>query len=288
VTLRAALTPGGSRGLAVLLTGRTAFLEKAAIVATPLLERGYSVVSLDWRGQGLSDRLVSPAAKGHVAAFAEYHADLATVLADPAVAALGPPRLVVAHSMGGAIALGALADGVLAPVPLVLSAPMLGIAMPWIARAAARLTIGIARLAGRLERWPPFGDVAGAYPLTADPADNLLTGDREVFAWLALALRTDPRLQTGMPTIAWFSAAEREMRRIAEQGQLPMPSLCLLGGAEAVVDPKAVRAGASRLGVDLVDIPGARHEVLIEAAPLRAQAWAAIDRFLADAAVSSV
>ncbi|MEM0945386.1 MAG: alpha/beta hydrolase, partial [Pseudomonadota bacterium] len=72
VGLRAALWQGGDRGLAVLLSGRTEFMEKMALPATALVERGFSVASLDWRGQGLSDRLAEPAHMGHVARFSDY------------------------------------------------------------------------------------------------------------------------------------------------------------------------------------------------------------------------
>ena len=44
------------------------------------MKRGLSVVSLDWRGQGLSDRLVEPRLKGHVGDFAEFQRDLDTLL----------------------------------------------------------------------------------------------------------------------------------------------------------------------------------------------------------------
>ncbi len=54
----------------------------------------------------------------------------------------------------------------------------------------------------------------------------------------------------------------------------------MLGSREEVVDPALVRAIAARLKVELVEIEGARHEVLIEAEPMRTQVWAAIDRFL--------
>ena len=49
--------PERPRGTVVLLTGRGEFIEKYATeVVGELLERGFAVVALDWRGQGLSDR----------------------------------------------------------------------------------------------------------------------------------------------------------------------------------------------------------------------------------------
>jgi lysophospholipase len=84
------------------------------------------------------------------------------------------------------------------------------------------------------------------------------------------------------PTLGWFSQSFAEMAWLARQGPLDCPALCLLGGRERVVDPAAVRAAAARLGAGLVEIDGAQHEILIEAEPMRAKAWSAIDRFLAE------
>src|SRR5689334_11979155 len=48
---------GTSRGTILLLTGRGEFLEKYATeVVGELLDRGFAVAAIDWRGQGLSDR----------------------------------------------------------------------------------------------------------------------------------------------------------------------------------------------------------------------------------------
>ena len=110
VGLRAGMWRGGER-LALLLTGRTEFLEKAVIPAAELVARGYTVASLDWRGQGHSDRLIDPPQKGHVGDFADYRRDLAALLAAPELSGFGPPALTLAHSMGAAIALESRRDG---------------------------------------------------------------------------------------------------------------------------------------------------------------------------------
>lgn len=283
VDLRAALwNRDGPRGLALLLTGRTEYLEKAAIPAAALAERGYAVASVDWRGQGLSRRLLPQPLKGHVDDFTSFHRDLAALMAWGPVAALGAPRLVLAHSMGGAIAVGAALRGALPLAPggrLVLSAPMLGLRMGGALRLAARLTIAGARVLGRLDGWPPLGRHDQPYAFAAFEG-NVLTQDRAVWDWMGAALRACPALGLGSPTIGWVDAATRELAWQAGAGRLPCPTLIVLGGDEAVVDADAVRARAAPLGARLVGIPGARHEVLIERADLRAQGWAAIDAFL--------
>lgn len=280
VRLRGAVWRGGNRGLVLLLNGRTEFLEKCSAPAAALAERGFSVASLDWRGQGRSQRLVAPALKGHVVRFTDYHRDLAALTAHPALAGVAGPTLMLAHSMGGAIGLGAIARGAIAPDGVILSAPMLGFAMHRLWRPVGRATLWIARRLGKLEAWPPFGPVERPYVFEGFDG-NVLTGDRAVFEWMAAALRREPALQLASPTLGWMDQSFAEMAWLARQGPLGCPGLCLLGSRERVVDAVAVRAGAARLGVEMVEIDGAEHEVLIEAEPMRGRAWAAIDRFLA-------
>ena len=128
VRLRGALWRGGSRGLVLLLSGRTEFLERCALSAAALVARGFAVAGLDWRGQGRSQRLIDPPLKGHVGRFTDFHRDLAALAAHPAVAGIAGPRLMLANSMGAAIGLGAVARGRIAPSAVILSAPMLGFA----------------------------------------------------------------------------------------------------------------------------------------------------------------
>ena len=182
------------RGQVVLLPGRTEFLEQQALPAAELVRRGLDVVSLDWRGQGLSDRLsaASPL-RGHIADFADFHADLAALLADERVGPGAVPRVVLGNSMGGAIALAALGQGVLGqgrqgilgPVQAaILTAPMFGIAMGGPNRPAARAIIAAARLFGLAEHWPP--GLQGHVPFVLRPfEDNLVTQDRAYWDWMA-------------------------------------------------------------------------------------------------------
>ena len=247
------------------------------------MARGYEVVSLDWRGQGLSDRAADPGLKGHVGDFAEYQHDLDALLASrPVREAAAGPRLMVGHSMGGTIAIAAflrddVRDGFDAAV---LSAPMFGIAMSAPMRVAAHVTLKVGMALRQGEKWPPFGDVSTPYVLTGDDP-NVLTHDRAIWDWLVTVAKEHAALNLGMPTLDWFAAATREMERLSRAAPVRLPVLCLLGTAEKVVDPVAVRATAARLGLELVEIDGARHEHFNEAPEYRAQAWSAIDRFLA-------
>ena len=278
-TLRAAIWEGEGRGTALLLSGRTEFIEKMAVPATALVERGFNVVTCDWRGQGLSDRLAEPGIMGHVETFTDYHLDLKALLAAPQVAALGPIDLMLAHSMGGAIGLGALHRGIVKPRAAVLSAPMLGFEMSATLRVAGYVTTKIADFLGKLDKRPPFGDVDQPYVFSGFD-ENVLTSDRAVFDWMVQALRDEPRLQLAMPSMRWLDQSTEEMAWLSHQSGLDLPILIVDGSEEAVVDREAIDQAITRLGAEMATIEGARHEVLIESEPMRSQAWAAIDAFL--------
>jgi lysophospholipase len=98
--------PGTARGTVVVLTGRGEFIDKYATeVVGELLGRGYAVISMDWRGQGLSDRPLADRNKGHIDNFATYIDDLRLFL-DKIVAPSAPrPILALCHSMGAHIVL---------------------------------------------------------------------------------------------------------------------------------------------------------------------------------------
>src|ERR1700738_334711 len=82
--------PGTARGTVVVLTGRGEFVDKYATeVVGELLGRGYAVIAMDWRGQGLSDRPLADRNKGHIDIFETYLADLRLFL-DKIVAPAAP------------------------------------------------------------------------------------------------------------------------------------------------------------------------------------------------------
>ncbi|MEM6933059.1 MAG: alpha/beta hydrolase [Pseudomonadota bacterium] len=282
VRLRAARWDGEGPEIALLLSGRTEFLEKMAIPATALLSRGFTVVSVDWRGQGLSQRVGEPAIMGHVGEFADYQQDLAALLDASEVGTGKMVDLMLAHSMGGAIGLGAIYDGVVEPRAVVLSAPMLGVHMSQPLKVAGVITTRLAELFGQLDKRPPFGNVDKPYVFEGFE-NNVLTSDEEVFSWMVEALHAEPRLQLAMPSLRWLDEATHEMERLSRKGPIKPPTLLVHGTEEAVVEVDEIEKARRRLGCEVVKIDGARHEVLIEQKPMRDAAWSAIDNFLENA-----
>ena len=285
VALRAALwRPAGTpRGLVWLLQGRTEYLEKYAPFCGRLTAAGFAVAGLDWRGQGLSRRAPGAGRLGHVGDFAEYQRDLAALLAWGPPAEVPGPRLAVAHSMGGCIGLRGLLDGRLAPSAALFSAPMWGLALEGVAAWAAPAVAAAATRLGLGLRPAPGQGGGGPYVLSARFEDNVLVSDPGGWARFRREVEARPEFSTHAPTLGWLHAAFREIRALAAAPADPPPALVLLGSEERVVSADAIRARAARSpAAELLELPGARHEPLMEPVdgPVGARLAPALDAWL--------
>ena len=268
VRIRAASWAGGAKGTVVLLPGRTECIEKYGRAAGDLLARGYSVITLDWRGQGLADRKLDDPMCGHVADFAEYQTDLDAILAEADLIGLPQPRYLMAHSMGGGIGLRAVMRG-LPFRAAVFSAPMWGIAMSAWLRPVSKVIAVVSKLFGQTHRYAP-GTGAKNYLVQAPFDGNVLTTDRGMWDYMRAQIVAHPELSLGGPSLGWVNAALREC---AAMGQLPAPSLpaiCALGTAEKVVDPAPAHLRMAGWATGQLDLyPGAEHEIMMEAPSAR-------------------
>src|SRR6266851_7160799 len=115
--------PSDRKGTVCIFQGRIEFIEKYFEIVRDLNARGFAVATLDWRGQGLSDRMLRERRKGHVANFAQYDVDLETFMRDVVLPDCPPPLFALANSMGGAVLIRAAARGNRWFERLVLCAP---------------------------------------------------------------------------------------------------------------------------------------------------------------------
>lgn len=279
--------PAGApaRGAALLFQGRTEFVEKFYEPIARLRALGFSVTTLDWRGQGLSDRPLPDRRRGHVGAFAEYQRDVDAILAAFEARAEPGVRILVAHSMGGAIAARALMRQAAGALPIkppgfaaaVFSAPMLGLsgaAGGGLARAAAATLSAL----GRSGDYAPGGSER---PLSESGFDgNPLTSDRDRFERVyAGMIRAHPELALGGATWGWLRAARREMPKLRPAAA---PVLVAVGDAEEVVSPSAARIYAESTpgGAHLALTGGARHEPFLETDAIQSRLWDGVAAFL--------
>ena len=268
-------------GTVLICTGRSEFIEKYFEVIEDLRRRGFGVVVFDWRGQGLSGRLLRNPMKGHVRSFLHYEDDLEAVVQQVLEPFCPRPWYGLAHSMGGPVALQFAAKRPEVFRRLVLSAPMIEIARLPIAELAPL----IAKWAVRLGLGRNFVPVGPGRPLFLSTyANNVLTSDLLRFERTAALLRAEPRLGIGPPTLGWLNAAFVSMAALAADEfvrRAEIPTLFVMPGADRVVDIRAAERLVARLRASgIVTIRNARHEILMERDSLRQQFWSAFDAFI--------
>lgn len=284
VRLRTAHWPGGGRGTVLLLNGRTEFMERWHETVAALQSRGFAVWSLDWRGQGGSSRLLPDPAVNHVGHFDDHLDDLDALLDNHVLPSVAGPLVLLGHSMGGHLGARLLARRAGMFDRAILCAPMIDVHLPRrVPRRVVRLLVQLACLQpARMRRFAP-GTPRG--PDLHRPVErSLLTSCASRHAADLALLRGNPNLVTGGASWGWLRAAMAsiaELRRPEVLQQITVPVLVLLAGEDWLVDNAAARRFVQRLPQGtLVELPGARHELLREHDRHRLPAWAAVDAFL--------
>ena len=270
-----------SRGRLLFLPGRGDAYEKYLETLEHWHRRGWSVTALDWRGQAGSGRLGADPVTGHVEDFGHWVDDLAAFWCEWAD---GPgPHVLAGHSMGGHLALRALAEGKVRPAALVTTAPMLGFLPPWLSPPVKRVVAGLMCRIGdpRRPAWK-WSEKPGEVP---QGRARLLTHDAERYADELWWRQERRELAMGPGSWGWIRAGLASMAVLARRGALgaiDVPVLMLAVSGDALVSAPAIARAAARLprGELVTFGPEAYHEVLRETDEVRDKALAAIDDFL--------
>ncbi len=275
------------RAECVLVGGFTECIEKYFETMVDLAARGLSVWCLDWRGQGGSERPRRWPSRPRPRRYERDARDLAQFT--KTLPRASRPRLLIAHSMGGAIALvclrqfAGLFDG------SILSAPMLGIRTGRLPRRVARCITGAARVSGLglcfipgAARWRPTR--------IPSPEGSRISSDPErcrvQYSWFSARsqLRVDP------PTYGWLDSAFRLSTRVSKRqflAGIDAPILLASAGIELFVDPEAHRRAARLLpNCTLIELPDSKHEPFLEQDAIRDRWFDAIERFVAERVAS--
>lgn len=264
------------RGSIIFSPGRTEFIEKYFETTADLIQRGFNVLMVDPRGQGLSDRMLEDRLKSYISDFQIYADDLAFA-AEEFAPLLPRPHLAMGHSMGGTIVLQSVLSGRLSPDAIVCSAPMLGLFD--LETPVMRAAIVTLSKLGLAKRNLPFQRQRSGMPIPFQ--GNKLTSDKDRYRSWAAFFQSSPRLRVGQPTYGWIRAALASMAYVNRNAaNLKIPGLMLGAGADPIVDPASVERFAKAAGCEYRVIPGALHELFLERDPLRDEAFAQLDAFL--------
>lgn len=281
--LRAAHFPATGRprkGTVCLFTGRAEFIEKYFETIEDLRRRGYTVATMDWRGQGRSERSLRNSRYGHILDFDDFQQDIDIFMKELVLPECPPPFSALAHSMGGAVLLECARRRPNRFDRLVLTAPMLALpglaGRPYVGRLVTLLAaLGLGRLI-----IPGGGGPRHPAPFEG----NRLTSDLRRFRRTRGIVTAAPDLGIGPPTFAWLRAAYRAMAMLEDLDRLAgirTPTMLLAAGADRVVDNRAIFLLARRMRTArAITLDGARHEILMERDGIRDAFFAAFEAFV--------
>ncbi len=270
--------PAQPKATIVIFNGRTESILKYQEMYFELARQGYAVFSYDHRGQGLSGRLNEDPQLGHVEDFQHYVQDAGLFMAKFSNQMPGP-KLLLAHSMGGAIGSAYLAKAPQQFVAAAMSAPMHG--------ANAEVLFGAkdgCYLAAAV-RWTCSDCYAGFISQPYRPgsfAGNIYTQSEIRYRRFREQYQQQPKIQLGGPSWQWLSQAcaiADEMPQIAANIQTPILILQASEDAAVVPEPQnefCQNIGQYCAGGRVLRVEGARHEFLIEADQYRLPALTAV------------
>ncbi|MFT5298571.1 MAG: lysophospholipase [Colwellia sp.] len=240
----------------VLVTGRTESYLKYQELAFDMYHQGYNVFIIDHRGQGLSQRLLKDNQKGYVKKFDDYAHDLKQFIDEVVAKAsvngstdkvLTKPHLL-AHSMGGAIAVRMMQLYPTLVKSAVLTSPMIAVNngnIPnWLGKA-------IIYMGDKLNAW--FSDEAN-YFMGQTGFNNVTFAENELcqsevrYQTFVDIYNNNEEIQLGGVTTHWLREAIIANNNIfANLDKLTSPILVMQSGSDTIVSNEAQNAFCQQL-----------------------------------------
>ncbi|MGH1446370.1 MAG: alpha/beta hydrolase [Cognatishimia sp.] len=252
-----------AKGTILLMLGRFGYMERYGRVAKNFADNGYSTAVIDWRSQGLSDRMADDAQAGHIHRFSDYQKDVAALLAAVEELELPKPYYLVGVSMGACIGLRAMLDDLPVDAAAFIS-PMWGIKMSTLQRAAAWPISWASQKIGLSHKYVP-GESGDIYVLNTPFEDNNLTHNADMYDYWVDQAKKAPELQIGGPTLSWLYEALSECRSLSSVPSPDIPCITFCGELDQLVDNSSIKRRMEHWpDSQFAMIRNAKHDVLTE------------------------
>jgi len=277
--LRVGIWKSGIQGKGTILVfpGRTEYIEKYGRTVSDLVKLRHSVLVVDWRGQGLSDRATNDPMTGHVVRFSDYQKDVSAMIKAAADLDMPKPWFMIGHSLGACIGLRALIEG-LSVSACAFTSPMWSIKLPAIKRAAAWPLSWAAQSLGKGQVYAP-GTTGSSYVLSTSFEDNRLTSDPEMYQYFIRQAKTLTDHQIGGPSMGWLFETLKETSALSKKQSPKVPCLALAGTNDELVEISTVgKRMAHWPGGKFEQIQDAKHDLLSEVSAVRQNAVAKISQ----------
>lgn len=261
------------------LQGLGEFNEKYFELAHDLVKRGIAFWMMDWQGQGKSERHLKNTHKRHSTSFDEDVSDLHYFIMEyvkhsavhPDVGRI--PLVMIGHSMGANIGLRYLYRHPDTFAAAAFTAPMVSIKSLRLLPNWMRLALTAALQEALDQSYIEFGGKGWTKYRRENPGQTIFSSDpvRDTVhnAWCL----HDPELQVGNVTYGWLHEANLSCAKLQKQNvmaDIQTPCLFALAGKDKLVDNKAARRSISHIpNAEILELPQARHEILMESDGIR-------------------
>ena len=264
----------------VILPGRTEAMIKYAELMFDLHSPNVNIFIMDHQGQGESERLVTLDGS-HVRRFSDYVNDFRQFMRQVVIPTSGDTeRMLLAHSMGGAIAVHYLHAAPTAFSKAVLAAPMLKIVTAPYSELVALWYARILSLAGKGDEYAPG---QGPYlPDTDTFESNLSTQSKVRFDYGKRFWLENSQLIVGGPTASWVKENIKGSKKsIKLAAQIKTPMLIFQAGQDQIVVNSRQNTFCTRAPqCQITLLTNARHGLLNEKDEIRNKVIERIQSFL--------
>ena len=303
--------PGNKKGVVVHFNGRTEFIEKNIYTYKDLLDRGYEVWALDWRGQGFSQRQLKEKQKHSIDTFDTYVKDAAYFIDNVTnTKTIKGKKVLLAHSMGGQIALRYLLKYPDTFDYAVLSSPLLGLpGFAWYIEAGNWLKrktfFADSCVMSKPSTWSDnFEDGNPCSHVNKEIEEDDLDKDQEtenyshdlnkvaeIDCLIASSFdangQENPDLRVACPTTRWLYEANKSTKTVMENAkELGTPVLIVRAKEDKAVNPDAQDEFCNKTDkCELKSIPEngepeTGHELLVETEEIREKFFEYFDEFV--------
>jgi len=267
-----------SAGTIFLQQGHNEFIEKYFETIQEFINRGYSVICFDWRGQGMSERLIDDINKSFITDFKRHDKDLQKILEEIIDPFFPKPLIGIGHSMGGCLMLSAFHDHPKKFAYGVLSAPMLGFKNERFLKTASSIMNFFKKDTDYLIGSKP--NMGNEVPFE----ENDLTSDPIRYKRTQMLVREKPSIRLWGVTNGFAKAVNKRFKIIRKKNwaeQINIKILIINSLSDRVVYPKKITEMSKRLkNSKIIYFNDCEHELFMEKDEHRKVLWNEFDNFI--------
>jgi len=224
----------------IIVPGRCESYLKYQELSFDLYRQGYNIFIIDHRGQGLSGRLFPNLNKGYVTKFQDYIDDLQYLVEKVVTQHCSDKPYILAHSMGGAIAVRFMQDFPDAIKAAVISSPMLGFHAGLLPNWAARSLVAVKVSLNNIISKNPWYFLGQKDYSAVSFTENKLTHSIPRYQHFIDLYNNNKAIQLGGVTSHWLIQSISAQKEIfAKLFQLKTPLLLLQAGSDTIVCQQA-------------------------------------------------